>query len=118
MSPSPPNPLVSHSQTTVKFPLSYRISSLNIHSIFVGGVSFFQSKSSQSPLYKCRIGLCELFAVMFKYKHCVILDMKQEKSLAEDKKVQKLLRDIEEAHKDPEFMKALKRFIRLSTHRH
>ncbi|MEK6921237.1 MAG: hypothetical protein AABX82_05100 [Nanoarchaeota archaeon] len=43
--------------------------------------------------------------------------MKQEKSLAEDKKFQKLMREIDEARKDPEFMKALKRFIKLSTHR-
>jgi cytochrome oxidase Cu insertion factor (SCO1/SenC/PrrC family) len=43
--------------------------------------------------------------------------MKQEKSLAEDKKFQKLRIEIDEARKDPEFMKALKRFIRLSTHR-
>ena len=42
--------------------------------------------------------------------------MKQ-KTLAEDKKFQVLLKEIEQARKDPEFMKALKRFIRLSTHR-
>ena len=42
--------------------------------------------------------------------------MKQ-KTLAEDKKFQKLLKNIDKARKDPEFIKALKRFIRLSTHR-
>ena len=44
--------------------------------------------------------------------------MKQEKSLAEDKKFQRLLRDIEEAKKDPQFVKAIKEFIRLTTNRH
>ena len=34
--------------------------------------------------------------------------MKQEKSLYEDKKVQKLLKDIKEANKDPKFRMAIK----------
>ena len=41
--------------------------------------------------------------------------MKQ-KSLADDKDFQKLKKEIEKARKDPEFMKALRRFIKLSTH--
>ncbi len=41
--------------------------------------------------------------------------MKQEKSLAEDKKVQKLLQEIKEANKDPKFRQAIKEFIRLTT---
>ena len=40
----------------------------------------------------------------------------KEKSLAEDKKFQILLKQIDEAKKDPEFVKALKRFIRITTH--
>ncbi len=43
--------------------------------------------------------------------------MKQ-KSLAEDKKFQKLRIEIEEAKKDPQFVKAIKEFIRLTTNRH
>lgn len=41
--------------------------------------------------------------------------MKKEKSLAEDKKVQKLLQEIKEANKDPKFRNAIKEFIRLTT---
>ncbi len=44
--------------------------------------------------------------------------MKKEKSLAEDKKFQKLLIEIEEAKKDPHFVKTIKEFIRLTTNRH
>ncbi|MBI5072387.1 hypothetical protein HZA99_01065 [Candidatus Woesearchaeota archaeon] len=40
--------------------------------------------------------------------------MKQEKSLYQDKKFQKLLQEIKEANKDPKFRKAVKEFIRLS----
>ncbi len=44
--------------------------------------------------------------------------MKKEKSLAENKKFQKLLREIEEAKKDPQFVRGIKEFIRLTTNRH
>lgn len=40
----------------------------------------------------------------------------KEKSLTENKRFQKLLKQIDEAKKDPEFVKALKRFIRITTH--
>ena len=60
-------------------------------------------------------GVCAFFGVMFKYKRCVNTGMKKEKSLYEDKKVQKLIQEIKEANKDPKFRNAIKEFIRLTT---
>ena len=59
-------------------------------------------------------GICELFTITFKYNTCLYPVMKQ-KTLADDKKFQKLLRDIDEANKDPKFRKAIKEFIHITT---
>ena len=48
---------------------------------------------------------------MFKYKHCVIVIM-EKKTKYKWKTVKAFIKEVEEAKKDPEFMKALRAFIK------